>query len=410
MYIYVFNPKQQTRFAIKMFTTNAESKRVNLVSEYFKKAYDNDQKVVYVNALVPSEILLTFGVVPFNLGAVGGVFAQAKASTALINIAEQHYFSSDLCSTSRCLIGAAYVNAMPTPDFLILTSGPCDVDSHLIHTLSQIYDKNWFLLDIPMYYDDQEEATNYLESQISDLIAAMEEALQIPFDYNKLDSVISLTNQTLAFVQKINELAKNIPSSLSVVETIDIVSSLHLLGSKELAEIYREKYQELLDREQSLNVGTDRKPRVFWHWLRPYYTNEIFEHLTNNCKLDILSEYDVMGINYYGWQPFNSEKPLRVMARRMLYAANNYSITNHRFIRQVPVKIKEYSIDGAISFSPRGCRHLVSLNYMLRDIFNSNSIPFLEIDCDCIDNRDYSFSQIQTRLDAFSELLYGRMV
>lgn len=393
-----------------MLTTHAESKRVNLVSEYFKKAYENDQKVVYVNALVPSEILLAFGVVPFNLGAVGGVFAQAKASTALINIAEQHYFSSDLCSTSRCLIGAAYKNAMPTPDFLILTSGPCDVDSHLIHTLSQIYGKKWFLLDIPMYYDDQEEALNYLEAQIVDLTSTMEEELQIAFDYNKLNSAISHTNETLSFVQKINSFAKMSPSALSVVETIDIVSSLHLLGTVELAEIYREKYQELYQKMEFLKLQTDKKPRVFWHWLRPYYTNEIFDHLVNNCKLDIVSEYDVMGINFYGWQPFNSEKPFRVMAKRMLRAAENYSITNHRFINQIPSKIKEYSIDGVISFSPRGCRHLVSLNYMLRDIFNSNGIPFLEIDCDCIDNRDYSFSQIQTRLDAFAELLYGRMI
>jgi benzoyl-CoA reductase/2-hydroxyglutaryl-CoA dehydratase subunit BcrC/BadD/HgdB len=393
-----------------MFATQAESKRVNLVSEYFKKAYDIDRKVVYVNALAPSEILITFGVIPFNLGAVGGVFAQAKASTALINIAEQHYFSSDLCSTSRCLIGAAYKNAMPTPDFLILTSGPCDVDSHLIHTLSEIYGKKWYLLDIPMYYDNGEEAIDYLEAQIVDMIGTMEKELQVSFDLNKLKNVISNTNKTLFFVQKINSFAKKIPSALSVVETIDIVSSLHLLGSEELAEIYKEKYHELFHKMQSLKFQTHRKPRVFWHWLRPYFTNEIFEHLINNCKLDIISEYDVMGINFYGWQPFNSEKPFRVMAKRMLRAAENYSITNQRFIRQIPSKLKEYSIDGVISFSPRGCRHLVSLNYMLRDIFNTNRIPFLEIDCDCIDNRDYSFAQIQTRLDAFSELLYGRVV
>ena len=391
-----------------MNTTIAESKRVNLVSEYFKNAYDIDKKVVYVNSLVPSEILLAFGVVPFNLGTVGGIFAQAKASTAFINMAEEHYFSSDLCSTSRCLVGAAYKNAIPTPDFLILTSGPCDVDSHLIHTLSRIYDKRWFLFDIPMYYDDYEEAVNYLESQIQEMIVLMEDELEMAFDYEKLKSAISYSNQALAYIEKISLFAKTIPSPLSAIESIDIISSLHLLGSKELAEIYQEKHSELFEIMRNRNQ-MKRKPRVFWHWLRTYYTNDIFDHLENRCKLDIISEYDVMGVTFYGWRPFDSEKPFRIMAKRMLHGVNNYSIINREFTEQIPNKIKEYAIDGVISFSPRGCRHLVSLNYLLRDIFNTHGIPFLEIDCDCIDHRDFSFSQIQTRLDAFSELLHEMM-
>lgn len=386
----------------------ADSKRVNLVSEYFQRAYDKDKKVVYVNSLVPSEILLAFGVVPFNLGTVGGIFAQAKASTTLINLAEEHYFSSDLCSTSRCLVGAAYKNAIPTPDFLILTSGPCDVDSHLIHALSRIYGKKWFLLDIPIYYDDPEAAAKYLESQIREMITLMESELKMTFDYEKLKSTMAYSNQTLSSISKINSLAKTIPSLLSVIESIDIISSLHLLGSKELAEIYQAKYVELQNKTPDRGQ-TERMPRVFWHWLRTYYTNEIFDHLENKCRLDILSEYDVMGIDFYGWQPFDFENPFEIMAKRMLRGVANYCIITPEFVKQIPNKLKEYAIDGVISFSPRGCRHLVSLNYLLRDIFNQHGIPFLEIDCDCIDHRDFSFSQLQTRLDAFSELLYGRM-
>ena len=394
-----------------MNATIAEQKRVNLVSEYFQRAYDDKAKVVYVNALVPSEILISMGVVPFNLGSVGGIFAQAKATSGLINAGEHEYLSSDLCSTSRCLVGAAHKNALPTPEFLVLTSGPCDVDSHLLHTLSRVYGKNWFLLDVPLYFKDAEQAIDYVEEQIRKMVQALEEHLQVTFSMDRFQQAIANTNQTLEYVRRINALAAHVPSPLSVVETIDIVASLHLLGTRELVEVYREKHQELVQRLEARPAPEARRPRVLWHWLRPYYTNELFEHLHHGCNVEVLSEYDVMGIGFYGWESFDAaEHPFRALARRLLKGASNYSIANEDFARELPGKARDFSIDGVISFSPRGCRHLVSLNQVLRDIFGKNGLPFLEVDCDCIDDRDYSFSQLKTRLDAFGEMLHERIV
>ncbi len=392
-----------------MNATQAELKRVNVVSDYFRKAYDDGAKVVYVNALVPSEILLSFGVVPFNLGSVGGIFAQAKATTGLINAGEQQFLSSDLCSTSRCLVGAAHQNALPTPEFLVLTSGPCDVDSHLLHVLSRIYDKKWFLLDVPLYYKDSERAIDYVEEQIRQMVRSLEEHLGVPFNPERLQEVVARSNQTLTYIERINALAAGVPSPLSVVETIDIVASLHLLGSTELVEVYREKLEELEARVRSGANATARKPRVLWHWLRTYYSNEIFEHLQERCGLEVISEYDVMGIGFYGWEAVDPDRPFRSLARRLMRGASNYSISSEEFARRLPERAKTFSIDGAISFCPRGCRHLVSLNQVLRDIFSNSRLPFLEVDCDCIDDRDYSFSQIKTRLDAFAELLHERI-
>lgn len=393
-----------------MNLTRAESKRVNLVSEYFRRAYDDEEKVVYVNSLVPSEILLSFGVVPFNLGSVGGIFAQARATTNLINAGEQQFLSSDLCSTSRCLVGAAHTNALPTPEFLVLTSGPCDVDSHLLHALSRIYGKKWFLLDVPLYSRDTEQALDYLESQLRALVRALEEQLHTTFDPDRLKEAAANTNETLRYMQAINALAARVPSPVSVVETIDIVASLHLLGTQRLLEIYREKYLELCAAAPPGGDGAARRPRVLWHWLRTYYSNEVFEHLQDRCKLELISEYDVMGVGFYGWEPIDPEAPFRSLARRLLRGASNYSISNEEFARCLPERAKAFSLDGVISFSPRGCRHLVSLNQVLRDIFGSHHLPFLEIDCDCIDDRDYSFSQIKTRLDAFAEMLHERIL
>lgn len=392
-----------------MSPTSAEQKRVNLVSGYFRRAYDDDAKVVYTNSLVPSEILLSFGAVPFHLGSVSGIFAQARAAANLINVGEQQFLSSDLCSTSKCVIGAVHKNAMPTPEFLVLTSGPCDVDSHLIHAISQAYQKEAFLLDVPLYYQDEAQALDYLEGQIGELVRALERHLGVPFSMDRLRQAFVHTNETLRYVEKINALAACVPAPLPVIETIEIIASLHLLGTPELAEVYREKYLELSARVQPGPAPARRQPRILWHWLRPYYTNQLFEHLVQQCKVELLSEYDVMGIGFYGWEPVGEERPFRALARRLLRGSINYAIASEEFVRELPDRARRFSIDGVIAFSPRGCRHLVSMNQVLRDIFTERGLPFLEVDCDCIDERDYSFSRIKTRLDAFAEMLHERM-
>lgn len=392
-----------------MTVSKAELKRANLNSYYFRKAYDNGAKVVHVNSFVPSEILLALGLTPFNLGNIGGILAQGKASKKMINLAQQNHYSSDLCSTSRCILGAALINALPTPDFLAFTSLPCDVGSHIYFTLSQLYGSKWFLLDVPLYYDDEEEAIAYLENQIRNLVILMEDALDLKLDPEMLKTAITYSNEASLYAQKTNELARMIPSPLSAMETMEFASAAHLLGSKEMAEMCKERYEEIKGNIRNARFEGNRKPRILWHGLRPYYTDEIFDHLEDKCKVEVISELDVYGVFYCGWEFLDPEQPFRSLAKRMLLLQGSFSSINEQFIRQISGRLDEYSIDGVIAYNSRGCRHMLSVSQVFRDIFNNNDRPYLEIDGDYIDDRDYSFEQIKTRIDAFAELLYGRL-
>jgi benzoyl-CoA reductase/2-hydroxyglutaryl-CoA dehydratase subunit BcrC/BadD/HgdB len=388
--------------------SNAESKRANLISSYFKKAYERDSKVVYVSPFVPVEIIFAMGAIPFNPGTIGGILAQAKATTKFINIAEQNNLSNDLCSTSRCLIGVALENALPTPDCLLFTSGPCDVDAHAHHTLSQLYEKKCFILDVPLYHD-QEEAIKYVENQIKNAVIYLEETLNLRLEPEKLTDAIINSNEAIISMQKINELARIIPCPLTPTEAIDIIASNHLRGSVEMTEIYKERYEELNKKTQDKKWDGNRRPRILWHGLKPFYTNEVFEHLENKCKVEIISEYSILGFPHYGLDTLNPDEPYRSMAKRMLLGVTNNGSVNQYFIRQIPGKLEEYNIDGVIAIHSKGCRQTASLHQMFRDIMSTYNRPFVEIDCDYTDYRDYSFEQIKTRLDAFAELLYGRV-
>lgn len=388
--------------------SKADLKRSNLTSHYFRKAYDRDSKVVYINSFIPSEIFHAMGVVPFNLGIIGGILAQGKASSKFINSAQQNHYSSDLCSTSRCIMGAALSNALPTPDYLIMTSGPCDVGSNIYYYLSRLYQKEWFLLDVPVSYNNPERAIGYLASQLRKMVNSLETLLGLELKPERLQAAIEYSNSAADYVQKTNQFAKLIPSPLAATETMEIISSLHLLGLAEMIDICRERYEEIDQKARTARINGSRKPRILWHGLRPFYSNEIFEHLEKNCKVEIISEVDMHGGAAESWEFLDPNEPYRSMAVKMMKIMGGYSI-NESLLRQTAERLNDYAIDGVISFNSRGCRHMLSVNQVLRDVISRNNRPFLEIDGDYIDDRDYSFEQIKTRLDAFAELLYGRM-
>jgi benzoyl-CoA reductase/2-hydroxyglutaryl-CoA dehydratase subunit BcrC/BadD/HgdB len=254
--------------------SQAELKRANLNSAFFKQAYDNHAKVVHVNSFVPSEIVLAMGLVPFNLGAVGGILAQAKAATKLINVAQHHHYSVDLCSTSRCLLGAALQNTLPNPDFLVITSGPCDVGSHIYYILSQMYGRKWFLIDVPAGEADiGDEAVGYLENQLQKLVRVLEETLQIKLDRQCLHQALEFSNQAALYIQKTSSLAQQIPSPLRAEESIELVSCFHLLGCADMAALCGERYEENRRKTLEQPAAKSRKPRILWHGLKPFYTN-----------------------------------------------------------------------------------------------------------------------------------------
>ncbi len=392
----------------KVKASQSGVKRVNLTAHYFKKAYENDSKVIYVNSFMPTEIFWALDLIPFNLGAIGGILSQGKAARKFINVAQQNHYSNDLCSTSRCLLGAAFVNALPSPDFLGITSAPCDVGTNIYYFLSQFYEKEWFLLDIPCY--SHEESISYLANQVKSMVTVIEKTLNVKLEPEKLKNAINYSNEAAVYLQKTNELAKRIPSPLSAAESMEIASSLHLLGSKDMVDVCKERYEEIDKKIQDKKTDGNRKPRIIWHGLRPFYSSEIFQHLENNCQVEIISEININMGSSFALNILNPDEPYQGLAKKMIMMIEGVSLNNHLTVSsEIVEKMKEYSIDGMISFYSRGCRHMSSIHQVIRDTTSKNNLPCLDIDGDYIDDRDYSFEQIKTRIDAFAELLHGKI-
>lgn len=387
-------------------TSKATLSRAGVNSYYFQKAYKDDSQVVFVNNIMCTEVLFALDLVPFNVEMVSGLLSYSNVAPKFLNIAEQHHFGRDICSVSRCALGAAIENCLPSPDYITFTSYPCDSSSKMFYNLSHMYEKDWFLLDIP--YNHDEESVAYLARQIENMVATMEKALNVKLDPQKLEDAIQYSNEAIEYLEKISEFSKNTPSPLSAVESMDDVSSCFLLGSPEMAGICKMRYEEAKEKVKSNDKSTtNAKPRVLWHGLRPFYSDEIFDYIENQCNIEIISEANIPAINVFSCGIMDFTKPYQSLARKSISISSSGSIERFLNDRNYDI-VNGYSIDGVISFNQWGCR-LLSIHQMIREAVSGRNVPFLEIDGDHIDGRNYSFAQIKTRIDAFSEILHARI-
>ena len=67
--------------------------------------------------------------------------------------------------------------------------------------------------------------------------------------------------------------------------------------------------------------------------------------------------------------------------------------------------IKKYDVDGVVMHSNRSCKPYSFVQYdlqkMIRDRLN---IPTLILEADMVDERNFSESQVESRIDAFMEI------
>lgn len=394
--------KEGERRQSPFYTLKASRERARLIANLFRKAYQKDSIVAWRNSFVPTEIFYALDIIPFAAEANCSMFASSKLSGRLLNLAEKNFYSTDTCSFLRCSLGATVEDYMPTPDFLVATTHYCDGAAKLFYNLAKRYKKDFFLLDIPYNYYT-EKALDYTAGQIEKMMNTIAEKRSEKVNLNKLAEVIQLSNQARRYLFEVNELRKNVPSLMRGGEAIDYAIMIsHTWGTEEIVEVYKTLYEELKEKVNNKGTLKSEKHRILWRNLRPYYNEMMMDYLENQCGVAIVFEE----VNYIHWQEMNCQDLYRSLAQKIV---SNQAIGEiEPWIEKTLNFIKEYSIDGVIEFAHWGCRHLSNGANILKTELDSRKIPFLILDGDCVDGRNFSWGQIKTRIDALLEVLEKR--
>ncbi|MBW1946268.1 MAG: 2-hydroxyacyl-CoA dehydratase, partial [Deltaproteobacteria bacterium] len=91
------------------------------------------------------------------------------------------------------------------------------------------------------------------------------------------------------------------------------------------------------------------------------------------------------------------------IAKRMISVP--YSMDTSERIRHMQALAGDYQIDGAINPCHWGCRQGTGARGLISKGLKDVNVPVLNLEIDCVDSRNLAKGQIETRVEAFIEML-----
>lgn len=376
------------------------------------------------------EIIKAMGIVAVWTENWAGLCAAKRDAERFLLKAETEGYPANLCGYTRTGIGfdamryeqgripeGAADGGMPIPDLLLGSSAMCDPRFKWYQALGRY-------LDIPIYNIDvlwpkvgvnltevRDYYTKYQRQEFDALVRFLEKHTGKKMDYEVLDEIIDISDQTYLRWWESYQLRKAKPCPMASEDHFNaFVPAFFLLGERKTLDFYNDLYNEIKERVQrGVGVLQDEKHRLLWCGLPPWHSLWMFNYFQT-----LGAVFTIEGVwDYRPWDPVeipsNVRHPLDKLAYQTFMRFTNRYDKAKRNSGNADVEllldlVNDYSIDGMVMHASMSCRATTIGQIHLRNIIQQYlKIPCLFLASDIVDIRDYSESEWKRRIDAFME-------
>ncbi len=361
-----------------------------LNSHRLAEAYKEKSRVAYVSEQFPSEIVFAFDVIPWNLESMAIMLAQSVDVDRVIQVTQEQGLSRDICSFLRGPRGMMWTECYPTPDLILMNNQPCEGLSKLGVLSGKDYQAPSLALHTPGKVD--EDALDYLVKQMGRMMSQMEERLGVELGPDVLRSTVRYSNQAREYYNKTVDLLKThkLPG---VARELQEIFGMNYFGLKENVRICEVLHEEALE---LVAAETDKKKRVMWIGQTPEESHELLRHMRQ--AVDIVFWSPLWDANA---MMIDEDEPLRGIAERGIL----YHWDADRMRAETAQMCDEYEIEGFLIANVWGCRNMMGVSPMLRELATSKDLKYLTINIDLVDRNNYAFNHVKNRIDAFLEIV-----
>jgi len=392
-------------------------KSVALMKKIMKKYYFRAKtarwrrkKVAWITSGGPVEPLIAMDVIPVYPENHGAMIGAAKTGVELCEKSEAMGYSRDLCSYARSDIACSIVkggpiSGLPEPDFLVCCNNICGTVLKWYEIQARYYSIPLFILDTPFIHSEMtEEATRYVKNQMNEFILFLEQTCKKKFNQKKFQEVGKLSIQTQKLWQEVLDCCAHKPAPMTAFDAFfQLALIVTLRGIKIVVDYYTQLLNEMKQRiAQGISMVPNEKIRLLWDnipiWYRiRWLSNKFSEH--NACLVA-----DTYTSAWSGVVHLIDENNL-FESMAIAYSNVHLNISIDRMFEKMKNLIKKYDVDGVVMHSNRSCKPYSFVQYdlqkMIRDRLN---IPTLILEADMVDERNFSESQVESRIDAFMEI------
>ncbi|VEN73965.1 2-hydroxyglutaryl-CoA dehydratase [Candidatus Desulfarcum epimagneticum] len=391
------------------------AKMKEIMTKYYieaKTAPDSGKKIAWITSGGPVEPLIAMDVIPVYPENHGAMIGASKMGADLCEQSAGMGYSPDLCSYARVDIAAAPpanggpIGGLPRPDMLVCCNNICGTVLKWYEVQARHFNVPLFVLDTPISHGDFfPEVRDYVRTQIMDYVAFLEEICKKKMDHDRMEEVGRLSVEAQGLWQAVLDATVNRPSPMSAFDAFfHLALIVTLRGTSEAVGYYRTLLDEMNERIRD-GIGAVEKEewRLLWDnlpiWSRTKWLSEKFSSHNACLVADTYTSAWCGTLEYIDENDF-----LGSMAEA--YSRVYLNIGTDQMAEKVIEMIDKYDIDGLVAHSNRSCKPYSFGQYdILNIIKEKRGTPGMVIEADMTDDRSFSESQVETRIEAFMEML-----
>jgi benzoyl-CoA reductase/2-hydroxyglutaryl-CoA dehydratase subunit BcrC/BadD/HgdB len=389
-------------------------KMKEIMTNYYMEAKTADQtgkKVAWITSGGPVEPLIVMDIIPVYPENHGAMIGASKMGVALCEKSEEMGYSRDLCSYARADIACAPVNGgpiggLPRPDMLVCCNNICGTVLKWYEVQARYFNVPLFILDTPFSHTGfSDEARKYVRKQVDEYIEFLEMVCGKKCDYDRMAEVGKLSVEGQRLWQAVLDTAAHKPAPMSAFDAFfHLALIVTLRGTSVVVDYYTGLLAEMKERIASgISAVPNEKYRLLWDnlpiWYRTKWLSEKFAAHDACLVADTYTSAWCGSLKYINENDF-----LGTMAEG--YSRIYLNIGVDEMAETVIEMIDKYDADGLVMHSNRSCKPYSLGQYDIQRIVQEKrKIPTLMIEADMVDERSFAESQIETRIDAFMEVL-----
>jgi bcr-type benzoyl-CoA reductase subunit B len=369
------------------------------------------KKIAWVTSGGPVEPLHAMDVIPIYPENYGAMIGASKMGVSLCEKAEEMGYARDLCSYARGDIASAVVaggpiGGLPEPDMLVCCNNICGTVLKWYEVQARYYNVPLFILDTPITHTEfNDDMRRYVKRQSQEYITFLEEVCGRRFDFDRMKEVGELSLRGQQLWREILDTTINRPAPMTCFDAFfHLAMIVTLRGTQTAVDYYEMLLAEMKERvAQGIGMLPQEKYRLIWDnlpiWYRLRWLSEKFMERSACLVADTYTS------GWTGWMPgadpddflgFMGESYARI------FLNSGTDIMAENIIRIA----EKYNADGVVFHSNRSCKPYSFGQYDIQRLVQKKlGIPTLMIEADMVDERSFSESQVETRIDAFIEML-----
>ena len=266
-----------------------------------------------------------------------------------------------------------------------------------------------FILDTPFCHTEfSNDAKKYVRQQINEYVEFLEKVCGKKADGDRMAEVGRLAIEGQRLWQAVLDTTTHRPSPMSAFDAFfHLALIVTLRGTQVTIDYYTALLKEMKERvDAGIGAVPDEKYRLLWDnlpvWYRTRWLSEKFAAHGACLVADTYTSAWCSSLKYLKEDNF-----LDSMAEG--YARIYLNISVDEMAENVVHMIDKYEVDGLVMHSNRSCKPYSLGQYDIQKIIQQKrGIPTLLIEADMVDERSFSESQIETRIDAFMEVLKNK--